>query len=324
MRPLSFGEILDYALRIYRSLGWTLLRLTVVPAFLCLVSFEFVNMFTLKSLFETSHPNDLTGQYVEMMLGLCLGLLLGGPLVLLGVSYASNLSITIVSDYFVGGQVDAGKAQILARKNLWQMVKVNLWQLLMSSASIIASGIILLFGGWLAQATPESNVWAGILTVIGGIGIFCGSVIFLFVFAKYSLAPAVSILENVKPRASLKRSSELLKAQGFHSSATFTVIGLCFVLYIIASLLGGGIEITLALFDVQEKIRFYTVGLPFSGIITEVVDLVPTFLMIWLLIPVWSVANVLVYFDRRIRLEGYDIQALSNEIVVGGRHRFEV
>jgi hypothetical protein len=43
-------------------------------------------------------------------------------------------------------------------------------------------------------------------------------------------------------------------------------------------------------------------------------DLIPPFLIIWTLLPVWASVITIVYYERKIRLEGYDIDVLASEI----------
>jgi len=65
---------------------------------------------------------------------------------------------------------------------------------------------------------------------------------------------------------------------------------------------------------------------PYVGVILQkVLELFPLFLAIWIIIPVWCTTTTLLYYERRIRLEGYDILALAQEVWRADRQsRFQV
>jgi hypothetical protein len=47
--------------------------------------------------------------------------------------------------------------------------------------------------------------------------------------------------------------------------------------------------------------------------------------MLWVLIPVWCTTTTILYFERRIRLEGYDIELLARDMVRSRKEsRFEL
>jgi hypothetical protein len=55
------------------------------------------------------------------------------------------------------------------------------------------------------------------------------------------------------------------------------------------------------------------------------VDLLPYYLAIWTLIPVWATTLTVIYYERRIRLEGFDIEAMASQIKTDDRaSRFNV
>ena len=49
-------------------------------------------------------------------------------------------------------------------------------------------------------------------------------------------------------------------------------------------------------------------------IVEGVVGLLPYFLSLWVTIPVWAVTVTIIYYERRVRLEGYDIEALAQDV----------
>jgi hypothetical protein len=49
-------------------------------------------------------------------------------------------------------------------------------------------------------------------------------------------------------------------------------------------------------------------------IIEGACDLIPIYLTLWVCVPVWAVTVTIIYYERRVRLEGYDIEALAADV----------
>jgi hypothetical protein len=132
-------------------------------------------------------------------------------------------------------------------------------------------------------------------------------------------------LEGTTVREAARRSSTLLKSYGFHGSGGQTVWMLYSLLVLLWLLVGVGIGQSLELVGFPDNMRGLISGLPFSPLILEALRLVPTFLVIWTLTPVWAATTTIIYYDRRIRLEGYDIEALAEDVWRADRsRRFEL
>jgi Na+-transporting methylmalonyl-CoA/oxaloacetate decarboxylase beta subunit len=124
---------------------------------------------------------------------------------------------------------------------------------------------------------------------------------------------------------SAKRSSALLAAQGNSASGAGTVFGLFALIAILDLIVFVGIQAMFSLTDLPDHLSSLFANLPFSGLVTTMIDLIPGLLQTWMILPVWATTVTILYFDRRIRTEGYDIEALAAEIDrQGGRHRFDV
>jgi hypothetical protein len=87
----------------------------------------------------------------------------------------------------------------------------------------------------------------------------------------------------------------------------------------------GGITGCLSIAGYPENIRGLIGGWPFSPVLVEALGVLPYFLVIWTLMPLWAIATTIIYYDRRIRLEGYDIEALAEDVWRADRsRRFEL
>ena len=53
------------------------------------------------------------------------------------------------------------------------------------------------------------------------------------------------------------------------------------------------------------------------AVLVEGSSALPSFLALWLLVPFLSCSLVTIYFDRRIRIEGFDIETMARDVLEG-------
>jgi len=307
---MNNGEVLDSGLRVYRNLGLTFLRLTAGPSVFCLAGIAFVLLFVLPSLGWTHHGGSINGQLGEMATAIALALLVGGPLFLLGTSYICALIVHLTSDYMLGREINPEAAQRSAISITPTLVAVAFREMVMSTSGMLIAIAMMGVGGFLSQYVSTDSPLAGLLVLIGGCGMVAGFIYFMHILTSHSLVPAVAIIEKLKCGMAGKRSLYLLKGQAGGS------------LWNVAAFLGvagaiewGGFWLLFQMLNVPEHLKGLFLNIPFQGIWTYAVDLIPPFLVVWTLMPIWAVCVTIVYYERRIRLEGFDIEALADEIV---------
>ncbi len=319
MRLMKSSEILDTALRIYQRMGLTFLRFTAVPALLCLASLGFVDNFVLPNLFTTS-GNGSAGQVMgEFAFSVGLAVFVGGPLFLLGVSYTSALVVQLVSEYMLGHAPAPEEAASVASRLLPKLFVLNLRELVLSISGILASTAIIGLSGYIAKTSPDSDSTAGIVAVVGGLGVFAGAIIFLFIIASDALAVPVAVLERISAKDAAKRSRNLLKRVGYHPSGTGNIWSLYFLLLFLALILAAGLYAFIGIFDLRDHFSNLVSSVPGHPLLVQAFDLFPPFVIIWTLLPVWASVITIVYYERKIRLEGFDIDVLASEIPVDRR-----
>ncbi len=314
LRTMSSGEILDSSLRIYQRLGLTFLRLTAAPALLCLAAFGFFDTYVSPRLFTTKSSGNSFLVLQDLGFALALALLVGGPLVLIGVSYASSVVVHLVSSYLTGNEPDEAAAVQTARQVLPRLFLVNLKELMLSLSGVFVSLVVMAIGGFVAEATPQSDSSAGVISVIGIMGLCAGGLIFLAIIALDALAVPIAVLEGAGAKSAGKRSRSLLRRVGYHPSGTSTIWSAYMLLLFMATVLFGGLALCLSIFSVEDHLSSALSALPGHALFVAAVDLLPTYAILWVLIPVWAVAITIVYYERRIRLEGFDIDELAAEI----------
>jgi len=319
LRIMNSSEVLDTALRIYQRLGLTFLRLTAAPALLCLASIGFIQCFVLPELFLTN-ANASGGQMIEDVSGaLATGIFVGGPLFLLGLAYSSTMVVSLVSDYMIGATPDPDAAASAARSMLPRLFLVNLKEFCLATSGIVVSACWMAFGGYLTSVTRQTDAVAGVVAGTGLIGLAGGGLLFLYVIARDALAAPVAVLEDAGPRIASKRSRELIRKQAYHPVGTGTIWSLYLLLAFIAAVLMSGTWLFAQILSLTDRLSALLSFLPAEQVFIRAFELIPTFLVIWTLTPVWATVITIVYYERKIRLEGFDIDLLASEITRSNR-----
>jgi uncharacterized membrane protein len=112
----------------------------------------------------------------------------------------------------------------------------------------------------------------------------------------YALVVPAVLVENQKPAPSLKRSSELVKG---YRGKVFSVVA---VVLLLQWVLGFGAGSLSMLFSASESVTRKLMVAVFSD-----------FAQI-LFTPLGIIANILLYYDFRIRKEGFDLEMLSRAL----------
>ena len=133
------------------------------------------------------------------------------------------------------------------------------------------------------------------------------------------------MLEGLKPREAARRSVALMKGIGPIQSGYGNVWTLYVVLFFVSLLVGLGLNGALGMLGFPDRFASHLDNLPYGGLLVEGLRLIPLFLWVWTIVPVWSVTITIIYYERRIRLEGYDIEALAADVWRTDRqNRFEL
>ncbi len=318
---MSGSEIIDVAIRIYQVLGWTFLKISVVPSLFCLAAVSFFEIYVWPQYFVTKTPGSEGGQFVELLSTTSLAFFVAMPLFVLGTSYTSAVVTKLVSDFMVGNAPSPEEAEARAQLLLPKLFWLNMREVLLASGGILGSLAILVFAAHLGYTTAESDATAAVVLIVACVGFLVGGIMFLWVVTRHALGPAILMIEDLPMGEAAKRSSALLKPFGVHANGGSTVWGLYGLLIFLWVLVGGGISASLAMADVHGFVRNYSSGLPLAPILVQGIDLLPTFLVVWTLTPIWAAATTIIYYDRRIRLEGYDIEALAEDVWRADRSR---
>ncbi len=310
--PLKSGEIFDEAFSLYRTHGADLLKLIALPSALTfaffILSWELVG----RNLFVTDNPENVFQQATELIALVGIGFFVAAPVVLTTYSYMTALVSLYVSDVHLGRTPYLRAIHTRTLKLLPKLTALMLVFFMYSFAGILVGMVFLLASAIITDQYGGAQVVAPIASLLGILGVSMGIVILPFAFARYALAPVAMVNENLGVKDALRRARELVTSKGAPSS--MTIWGLLFVIFSLQYLLWGGLSLpALGVLDFLQLQGVASSSLSLKALY-YFLSVSGGYLAFLLVHPVLFSGLTYVYFDRRVRIEGYDIELLAQEI----------
>lgn len=295
LRPLGLGELLDGAVGLVRryprpalgvsaaiALLATVVNLTLtVTAFAPLLSFDAT----------TVESGDLS--QVEDAIG---GAAIGG-LAAFAVTGLATLVLTGVMTAIAGRAV---LGQPMTVSDAWQQVRPALGRLvgvaLLSGLIIYGSVVVavLLLAGVVLLTGPSGLF----LAIPAGLGALAFSV---YLYGRLSLAPAVALLERAGVRASLRRSSVLVRRSWWR------VFGIIVLSILIAGFVGQILQAPFLLFGALPNGLGSLTDPSGASLSILVLSAIGGGFAQTVVAPFTAGVRALLYIDRRMRAEGLDV-----------------
>lgn len=281
LRPLRLGELLDQAIRLYRRNFVTFIGIIAViyiPLMILQTASTALMTSSLGSLATASRPEEIFTNYAYW----------GGVL--------STLVITFVQFILVQGIATGALTRAVADNYLGKQTSIldayrgikESWVSLLGALLIIVLLFIVLFIWWLVPC----------------IGWFTGLGMMAFLMAAVSpLVAPVVVLEKQGAFASIRRAWDLARRR------FWPVLGTVFVLYLFSLLIVNG---PAAIANALLTLAIGSFGDPTAGIvITTIIQSLVSLVFVLLYYPLQMAAFTLIYFDLRVRTEGFDIALLT-------------
>jgi len=281
LRPLRLGELLDQAIRLYRRNFVTFIGIIAViyiPLMILQTASTTLMTSSLGSLATASRPEEIFTNYAYW----------GGVL--------STLVITFVQFILVQGIATGALTRAVADNYLGKQTSIldayrgikDSWVSLLGALLIIVLLFIVLFIWWLVPC----------------IGWFTGLGMMAFLMAAVSpLVAPVVVLEKQGAFASIRRAWDLARRR------FWPVLGTVFVLYMFSLLIVNG---PAAIANALLTLAIGSFGDPTAGIVvTTIIQSLVSLVFVLLYYPLQMAAFTLIYFDLRVRTEGFDIALLT-------------
>jgi hypothetical protein len=301
LRPLTTGEILDRTFSLYRQRFWLYCGLSAIAAGVVTMT-SLAQMIWLDTRGYTPKLGatpDTAAALKTMLVTYAIGLV-ASLFHLVAYSMTQAATVSAVSSVYLGHETSMGIAFKAVRRFWLRYVGIALWQFW--SAMWI---FVLLF----VPAIMVLRLSAGAAALGGFLMLLAlGSLIYgIIAYIRNSLAVAVSVFETQKVRPSMRRSKTL-------AAQTKWRIFLLLLLLFVLSMVAGGFQVPFVIFLQRSHSgeRFIAQGL----------SLVIAFVTNSLIGPIGAIGLCLIYFDQRVRKEGFDIEALMDGTLGAARPVF--
>jgi len=303
LAPMSAGDIIDRAVRLYRRNFLALLRIVTAPSLVAYAG---------SILISVGWRNATLSKGDERVVITTLMVLGGSLLWVIGTAafYAvlGGSSRSLVAHFFEGRPILARDVYRAVRERIWSLIGATLmiW-LLILGVIMIAYFFIIIFGlifalimatiinelpGWLKTIVTLSLVVIALATL---------AVAALLVYSRIVYVPQILMVESKGVFNSIGRSFSLAGGQIRRIAALFLFwiyVGWSVLLLLFLPL--GYISDWITPFSAEPPL-WYTIAWQTVTKLSEI-----------LLMPIFMIGCTLLYLDSRIRKEGYDVELLAN------------
>jgi hypothetical protein len=289
--PMRAGQILDGAFKLYRMRFATLIAVVG----LVLLPFQIVILvLTLASLEEVAVPGGGTLRQPALWVNF-----VALPVQFLFVNpFLTASVVATAAETYLGHRPTVGTTYRAALPRVHSILWVTFLTGLAGSA-LLLPGVGLALAGTLDPSVES-------LTGVGAILILVATVPAVIIFLRLIFAPAVVMVEGIRGTAALRRSWRLVKGLTAKVFGTTLLAGLIVfaLLFVLGAIFGVIVVVSL-------RESFLTGG-PGPGfyaaqeIFNAAVSILAT--------PFVTLVTVLLYFDSRIRKEGFDLSLLAEQI----------
>ena len=294
---MQLSELFDLSLRVYRTLGWRILVASAVPTLFSLAGLTFLVTKIFPGFVWTKLGTSQFGQATDAAVNMVLGVLVAGPLILIGVSLATTYIAPLVADFMHGLPPDykaAGEAQW---KTAPRMLLVSIRESLIASSGAVVGGALLFLSWYINNITSTSDSIAGLVLVVGIFALVIGGVLALVLVSTHALVAPITVLEKVGAAVAARRSRDLMKARPYHGSGYDSVWTLYLLVAFLAGIIMAGASAITAILGVSSWAAALDLR-AWRPIIESAINLLPIYVTLWVTVPVWAVTVTIVYSNE--------------------------
>lgn len=313
LRPMNVGDILDQSFTIYRQNFVTLIGIVAiihVPLLVLeligglLFSTQFTDIFGARG----ATPAFTTAQTAAILIGVALFVVAAIATAIASIFQTGALAV-VVSECFLGNSITVREAYARTLRR-WTSLLAMILTLGVLNIAFFAIFFIpfflLFFVGALASAgggSSGSGAAGALLSVF--FCVFC--VIFPILFVVYYalntrliFGTQAIVLENLGGVDGLRRSWNLVRG------SFWRVLAITFVLGLLVALIAQGPSFVISIG--ANLLPWPAVGLALNLAAQSIIQI--------LILPIEFAALTLLYYDLRIRKEGFDLQLLAQQLAL--------
>lgn len=292
IRPLSLGELLDGAFKLFVA-NW---RTLVVVTGIFLVPLQLLSAYLQRDLLGGGLLEMMADPTAAQMLGETGGfgedraVLLGFVQSVVILPLITGTVAAVVAASYLGGSLPAGAALAAGVRRWWALI--GSWLLLLV-ASILPLGLAI----GLLPLAAAGGVPVAVIVALGIVVVLAGIAASLAVASLFAAAPAAIVVEGLGPLRGLRRSARLLRPRLLPVIGTLVVAVL--LVSVLSMVLGGIPQFAGMMAGDRLGWVLVAVGGIAAGLVTT---------------PLLATVVTLLYFDGRVRQEALDLRLTADRL----------
>lgn len=287
LRPLGMGELLDHAFRLYRRNFFTFIGIIAVVQIPLTLLTLLTSLFTVSDMMTFTETYNYTGPAPESVWDIL------GPN--FGLGMVGTLILSIIGFVLLQGLATAALTRAVAGDYLGEPLSfIEAYRKVGKSWSKVV--LALLLGGLITFAI--TLYWI----IVPCIGWFTGiGILYFFSGIVMQMVPAIIILERQTPGNAIRRGWDLARRRFWWA------VGFVALLYVFNQVIVAGPTVV-----VNWVLQVATANLAAQNptmavVISSVIQSLLTLVMTLIYLPLQLAALTLLYFDLRVRTEGFDL-----------------
>ena len=310
LHPMSASEIIESSARIYQLCARRILPDSFLYSVVAYFGLSFFAAFVLPTLFGINAGEGLRSDATRALLALVIGFGVAIPAGMFGISGGFAVAMEQAEPIVLG---EKNRQSASAPSHPLRMTVLLTAITFISLSPVLFCAFLVGIGAW--QETIGNENLAVLLGLSGWLLAFVAVPSTAVVFSRLALAPCAMLREKLGIGGAIRRSWLLtrgVKRIGGTTEATF------YVLLIFLVLVGAIFAIVLTavqMLRIQPPVDQFLNGAVWGQFGQAALSALPGFFVIWLLTPFLAIAATLMYFDRLIRLEAFDIRVLARDVM---------
>lgn len=313
LRPYGTNELTETATSLFREFGAKLLGRTFLSSVYFAGAILFLYSFLVPRSFQTVNPKSVSDQMFEFVLVALLGGAAAIPLIAFGLAGVLTTSAVVVSTWIHGEDIQWNRVEQATSKHVLKVVGLIIRVGLSILASSLAGMGLIALSGLLVKVLGTNSPWPGIVTLFGILLTGFGLIYACVSLGPRALAVSAMVAEGLNTKEAVSRSRFLGKPRnrlepGVPIGTALNVfIAVTFLAYI-------GIGTAAGLFPIETYLERVSTSLIVKRVLMSLIEIGPLVLGVCLTLPFAGILLALSYFDRRARLEGYDILEVGRRL----------
>lgn len=323
IRVMSSSEVTDTGLAALQAIGRRIIPASTLGLLFCSFGLTFLGRYVIPALSETTNPDRIEVQIVEFLGTLSLGLFVAVPLMMFGIAFIVPRATKLTAQWMLGEPLDDSD-QAVGGPAFRDAAKVIFTIVARSSRFLLASFALLVASGLLSQVQSNLKLFVALIAVFALNAVGISLIAFVGIAAKYSLALPAMLVEKLDVKAALDRSRQLMASERKIQSGYISVWFQFGFFIILFGLLTFGFSAAVGYIASLLQLESFAQTRVYGPMLVEIVSQIGPYISLLLVVPAFATVTTVIYFERRTRLEGYDIAQLAQETRVTRRSRFDV